>query len=206
MRGLVASSVAAGQRALVQARSQSGVDRSVLAEELFVVTAVLDGSASLRRALADPSRDGAAAPRPRRPRSSPGKVSEQAVAVVLRAGRASAGASERDLTDTIERARRRDRRSPRPRPAAGSTPSRTSCSASSGSSPATPACASRSDRPQGAAPRTRQALVGRLLAGQGRARRRCAWPARPSAPRAGASFDRTLERYLAPSPRSGASS
>ena len=59
MRGSSRGAFAAGQRALAQAL-QSGVDWSTLVEDLFSMTAVLDSSASLRRALTDPSRDAAA--------------------------------------------------------------------------------------------------------------------------------------------------
>jgi F-type H+-transporting ATPase subunit delta len=99
MRGSSRGAYAAGQRALVQAQ-QSGIDWSVLVENLFSMTAVLDHNASLRRALTDPSRDGAA----RRGLVSgvfSGRVSEQAVAVVgeLAAQRWS---EERDLSDAVE--------------------------------------------------------------------------------------------------------
>ena len=77
------------------------VDRARLGEDLFGITDALDGTVALRRALTDPSRDGAAKARPRR-------------AAVRRQGRArrrsssrrrrpaSAGRAERDLTDTLE--------------------------------------------------------------------------------------------------------
>jgi F-type H+-transporting ATPase subunit delta len=99
MRGSSRGAYAAGQRALAQAQ-QSGIDWSVLVENLFSMTAVLDHNASLRRALTDPSRDGAA----RRGLVSgvfSGRVSEQAVAVVgeLAAQRWS---EERDLSDAVE--------------------------------------------------------------------------------------------------------
>jgi F-type H+-transporting ATPase subunit delta len=99
MRGSSRGAYAAGQRALAQAL-QSGVDSSVLVENLFSMTAVLDGSASLRRALTDPSRDAAA----RRALVSAifaGRVSEQAVAVVSELA-AQRWSEERDLADAVE--------------------------------------------------------------------------------------------------------
>ena len=99
MRGSSRGAFAAGQRALVQAL-QSGVDWSALVEDLFSMTAVLDSSASLRRALTDPSRDAAA----RRGLVSSlfgSRVSEQAVAVVSELA-AQRWSEERDLADALE--------------------------------------------------------------------------------------------------------
>jgi F-type H+-transporting ATPase subunit delta len=99
MRGSSRGAFAAGQRALAQAL-QSGVDWSVLVEDLFSMTAVLDSSASLRRAMTDPSRDAAA----RRGLVSSlfgSRVSEQAIAVVSELA-AQRWSEERDLTDALE--------------------------------------------------------------------------------------------------------
>jgi F-type H+-transporting ATPase subunit delta len=79
----------------------AGADRSRLAEELFAVVALLDGNVTLRRAVADPSREGAE-------KSSlverllAGKVSAEAL-VVLKGVAAQRWSSERDLSDTLER-------------------------------------------------------------------------------------------------------
>ena len=56
MQGSSRAAFAAGHDAFVAALS-SGADTSALAEDLFGVTGALDSSASLRRALVDPSRD-----------------------------------------------------------------------------------------------------------------------------------------------------
>ena len=55
MQGSSRAAFAAGRDAFVAALA-SGADRSTLAEDLFMVTAALDSSASLRRAMVDPSR------------------------------------------------------------------------------------------------------------------------------------------------------
>jgi F-type H+-transporting ATPase subunit delta len=59
MRGSSRGAFAAGRDALAAALG-SGADVSVLAEDLFAVTDALDSSASLRRALVDPSRGSSA--------------------------------------------------------------------------------------------------------------------------------------------------
>ena len=56
MQGSSRAALAAGRVAFVAALA-SGVDRSALAEDLFGVMGALDSSASLRRAMVDPSRD-----------------------------------------------------------------------------------------------------------------------------------------------------
>ena len=56
MRGSSRAAAVAGEKAL-EAALAAGADRSALAEELLAVTALIDGSATLRRALADPSRE-----------------------------------------------------------------------------------------------------------------------------------------------------
>jgi F-type H+-transporting ATPase subunit delta len=57
MRGSSRAAERTSQEALDRALSGS-TDRTALGEELFAVTGVVEGTASLRRALADPSRDG----------------------------------------------------------------------------------------------------------------------------------------------------
>ena len=59
MQGSSRAAFAAGHDAFVAALG-SGAEGSALAEDLFGVTGALDSSASLRRALVDPSRDGTA--------------------------------------------------------------------------------------------------------------------------------------------------
>jgi len=95
-RGAVTASLRAYQDAL-----QSGADWHTLAEDLFAVTAVADGNATLRRALADPSRE-AAAKRDLVSRLFGGKVSPAVVGLLSQVV-AQRWAAERDLTDTIER-------------------------------------------------------------------------------------------------------
>ncbi len=77
-----------------------GVDAAALADELFAATSAIDGSASLRRALADPSGEGEAK-RALAIGLFRGKISDEAVRLVgeLAAQRWSGG---RDLTDTLE--------------------------------------------------------------------------------------------------------
>jgi F-type H+-transporting ATPase subunit delta len=78
----------------------AGADRARLAEELFAVVGVIDGSATLRRAVADPSREGSDKSRLAE-RLFAGKVSAETLAV-LRAGFAQRWSAERDLTDALE--------------------------------------------------------------------------------------------------------
>src|SRR5476649_296550 len=59
MQGSSRAAFAAGHDAFAVALG-SGAEGSALAEDLFGVTGALDSSASLRRALVDPSRDGTA--------------------------------------------------------------------------------------------------------------------------------------------------
>ncbi len=77
-----------------------GVDATTLAEELFAVTGVVDGSASLRRALADPSREGSDKAELAKGVFG-GKVGET-TADLLAAVAEQRWAAERDLTDTLE--------------------------------------------------------------------------------------------------------
>lgn len=99
MRGSSRAAAAAGSSAL-DAAFASGAHRGNLGEELLAVTALVDGSATLRRALADPSRD-AASKRELVTRLLNGKVSTQAVDVV-RELVGQRWAVERDLSDTME--------------------------------------------------------------------------------------------------------
>jgi F-type H+-transporting ATPase subunit delta len=78
----------------------AGADRRTLGEELLAVVGVLDGSATLRRALADPSRD-AEAKRDLVTRVLGGKVS-QPTTDLLRTVVGQRWATERDLSDTVE--------------------------------------------------------------------------------------------------------
>ena len=141
MRGSSRAAAAAGQRAF-QSALASGADWGTLAEDLFGITALIDGNATLRRALADPSRD-ARAKRDLVARLFGGKVNQAAVRRAVRASSASAGRPSATCRDTVEEPRRRDRARLPPRPAAAATGSRTSCSGSSGSWPATPSCVTR---------------------------------------------------------------
>ena len=99
MRGSSRAAAAAGQRAF-QSALQSGADWSTLAEDLFGITAVIDGNATLRRALADPSRE-ARSKRDLVGRLFGGKVSQPAVDVLSELV-AQRWSTERDLSDTVE--------------------------------------------------------------------------------------------------------
>jgi F-type H+-transporting ATPase subunit delta len=99
MQGSSRAAAAAGQRAF-QSVLQSGADWGTLAEDLFGITAVIDGNATLRRALADPSRD-PGAKRDLVSRLFGGKVS-QPVVDLLSELVAQRWSTERDLSDTVE--------------------------------------------------------------------------------------------------------
>ena len=99
MQGPSRAAAAASREALTGVLA-AGADRSRLAEELFAVIAVIDGSATLRRAVADPSREGADKAQLAE-RLFAGKVSAEAL-VVLKGAFAQRWSSERDLTDTVE--------------------------------------------------------------------------------------------------------
>ncbi|SDO66757.1 ATP synthase F1 subcomplex delta subunit [Pedococcus dokdonensis] len=99
MRGSSRAAVIAGGKAL-DAALAGGVDRRVLGDELLAVVGVIDGSATLRRALGDPSRE---------------STEKQALAEGLLGGKVSAEtivvvknvvgqrwSTERDLSDTLE--------------------------------------------------------------------------------------------------------
>ena len=79
----------------------AGGDRTRLAEELFAVVALLDGNVTLRRAVADPSKDGA-----RKVHLTERLFAERVSAdtlVVLKGVVSQRWSSERDLSDTLER-------------------------------------------------------------------------------------------------------
>ena len=99
MRGSSRAAFAAGHHALTAALG-SGADWTVLAEDLFGITAALDSSASLRRALADPSRE-ASAKRELVGRLLGGKVTDAALSVISELV-AQRWSEEHDLTDAVE--------------------------------------------------------------------------------------------------------
>ncbi|HET7399561.1 MAG TPA: F0F1 ATP synthase subunit delta [Intrasporangium sp.] len=78
----------------------AGADGARLAEELFAVVGLLDANRLLRKALADPSREGAEKAALAR-RVLEGKVSAVTVSVVEQAA-AQRWSSDRDLTDALE--------------------------------------------------------------------------------------------------------
>ncbi len=99
MQGSSRAAAAAGQRAL-DAALAARPDLTALAGDLFAVAAAIDGNATLRRALTDPTREG----RAKSQLASTlllGKVGSPAVGVVA-ALVSERWSSERDLTDTIE--------------------------------------------------------------------------------------------------------
>jgi len=99
MQGSSRTAVVAGQEALREALD-GDVDAAALAEDLFGVTAILDGNATLRRALADPSRDGSAkAELVQRLFGDKVGVAAAGLLAILVAQRWSA---ERDLADAVE--------------------------------------------------------------------------------------------------------
>lgn len=99
MRGSSRAAFIAGHDALSAALG-TGADWSALAEDLFGITAALDSSASLRRALADPSRE-ASAKRELVGRLFGGKVGDAALSVLSELV-AQRWSEERDLTDALE--------------------------------------------------------------------------------------------------------
>jgi F-type H+-transporting ATPase subunit delta len=78
----------------------AGADRSRLAEELFAVVGVVDGSATLRRAVGDPSRDGSDKAALAE-RLFGGKVSADTL-VVVKGVVSQRWSSQRDLSDMLE--------------------------------------------------------------------------------------------------------
>lgn len=99
MRGSSRAAAVAGRKAL-DAALTAGVDRRALGEELLAVTGVIDGSATLRRALADPSREGEVK-QALAEQLLQGKVSAEAIVVVKNLV-GQRWATERDLSDTVE--------------------------------------------------------------------------------------------------------
>lgn len=99
MRGSSRAAALAGSKAL-DAALAGGVDRSKLGDELLAVADTIDGSATLRRALADPSREGADKAALAE-RLLTGKVTPETVVVVKNLA-GQRWAAERDLPDTVE--------------------------------------------------------------------------------------------------------
>ena len=99
MQGPSRAAAAASREALTGVLA-AGADRSRLAEELFAAVGIIDSSATLRRAVADPSREGVDKAQLAE-RLFAGKVSAEAL-VVLKGAFAQRWSSERDLTDTVE--------------------------------------------------------------------------------------------------------
>lgn len=99
MQGSSRAAAAAGMAALESAL-QGGADGAALADDLFALAAAVDGNATLRRALTDPSRQGEGK-RGLAGSIFGGRVSKDAASIVgdLAAQR---WAGERDLTDTLE--------------------------------------------------------------------------------------------------------
>lgn len=98
MSGTSRAARAAADKALTLALD--GVDRGALSEELFSIAAAIDDNVGLRRALADPSREGSAK-RDLADQIFGGKVSEAANTVTGEVV-AQRWASEGDLADTFE--------------------------------------------------------------------------------------------------------
>ena len=99
MRGSSRAAAIAANKAL-EAALAAGVDRRTLAEELLAVVGVIDGSATLRRSLADPSRE-AADKQALAERLLGGKVSVEAI-VVVKSLVGQRWSTQRDLSDTLE--------------------------------------------------------------------------------------------------------
>ena len=99
MQGSSRAAAAASRDAFTGALA-AGADRSRLAEELFGVVGVLDGNANLRRALGDPSREGADKG-VLAERLLTGKVGAETL-VVVKGVVSQRWSSERDLTDALE--------------------------------------------------------------------------------------------------------
>ena len=99
MRGSSRAAVAEGRQSF-ETVLMSG-DPAVVADELFAVTALLDDNATLRRGVADPSREGKDKA-DLITRLLHGKVSNETVGIVAVLV-AQRWAQERDLTDTLER-------------------------------------------------------------------------------------------------------
>jgi F-type H+-transporting ATPase subunit delta len=99
MRGSSRGAARASQEALDTAL-RGGADATTLAEELFAVTGVVEGTASLRRALADPSRD--AADKAGLARALFGSKVGAATTDLVEVVTGQRWSGERDLGDTLE--------------------------------------------------------------------------------------------------------
>ncbi len=100
MRGTSRGSLLSAQERLQTLLGTTGTDRAAVGDALFAVTGVLDSSASLRRALTDPSRDGEAKAG-LVVRLLQGKVEGSVVDLVAGLAR-SRWARSRDLADAVE--------------------------------------------------------------------------------------------------------
>lgn len=100
MQGASRGSLLAAHEGLETLLGVPGTDRAALGDALFAVSGVLDSSASLRRALTDPSRDGAAKAA-LVGRLLDGKVDGSVVDLVSGLAR-SRWARSRDLADAVE--------------------------------------------------------------------------------------------------------
>ena len=99
MQGSSRAAAVASREALTGALA-AGADRSQLAEELFAVAGALDGNVTLRRALADPSREGVA--KVDLVQRLFGTKVGTAALTVLKGIASQRWSSERDLSDTVE--------------------------------------------------------------------------------------------------------
>ena len=99
MRGSSRAAALAGSKAL-DAALVGGADRMALGDELLAVTSLIDGNATLRRALADPSRD-ALQKQGLAEQLLTGKVSPEAVVIVKNLV-GQRWSTERDLADSVE--------------------------------------------------------------------------------------------------------
>jgi F-type H+-transporting ATPase subunit delta len=99
MRGSSRAAAVAGSKAL-DAALAGGADPRVLGDELLAVVGVIDGSATLRRALADPSREGTEK-QALAEQLLTGKVSAETIVVVKNLV-GQRWATERDLSDILE--------------------------------------------------------------------------------------------------------
>lgn len=99
MRGSSRAAAIAAGKAL-DAALAGGVDRRVLGDELLAVVGVIDGSATLRRALGDPSRE-STEKQALAEQLLDGKVSAETIVVVKNVV-GQRWATERDLSDTLE--------------------------------------------------------------------------------------------------------
>ena len=99
MQGSSRAAAAVGLSALETALA-SGVDRARLGDELVAVVGIIDGNATLRRAVSDPSRE-ATEKQALVERLLAGKISAESV-VVVKTVVGQRWSRERDLSDTLE--------------------------------------------------------------------------------------------------------